>query len=100
MSRPERTAYFEQLVALRDGYGAAADDRRAVLSIADAVRYAEAIMTAVELDAEPWVAEPDAVPDRSGEHGHPHGPRFASDLWPWPTRRLPTQAKRDDVGGD
>jgi hypothetical protein len=100
MSRSERTAYFERLVALRDGYGAATDDRRAVLSIADAVRYAEAIMTAVELDAEPWVAEPDdAVPDRSDERGHPHGPRFASDLWPWPTRRLRT-ARRDDVAGD
>lgn len=101
MSRSERTAYFERLVALRAGYGAAADDRHAVLSIADAVRYAEAIMTAVELDAEPWVAGPDdAAPDRRGERGHPHGPRFASDLWPWPTRRLRAQAKRDDVGGD
>ena len=74
MSRSERHAFFERIAAMRDGYLASPDDQRWVLSISDAIRYGEAIMTAVELDAEPWLAEPDQVdvevtgeePDQTG----------------------------------
>jgi hypothetical protein len=96
------------LVGLRDRYAAAADDRRAVLSMADAVRYAEAIMTAIELDAEPWHADRDEASAAESRGARPAArpaveppatwsaasfaeetedrmdwPRFASDLWPW-----------------
>jgi hypothetical protein len=126
MGRSERHDYFERLVALRDGYAASRDDREAVLSMADAVRYAEAIMTAAELDVEPWLAEPDEAfadepaptaataditdtaatadaavavegpdavdrPTRAPSWEASDRPmpwrRFASDLWPRPTRR-------------
>jgi hypothetical protein len=85
MGWSERHAFFERIVAMRDGYRASPDDHGAVLSIADAIRYGEAIMTVVELDAEPWLAEPDQVNvDEAGagrdHQGHPR--RFASDLWP------------------
>jgi hypothetical protein len=102
MARSERDAFFERLVAMRDGYGADDADRGSALSIGDAIRYADAIMAAVELDAEPWVAEPDhAFVDGAGdEPGLPHGPRFASDLWPWPIRRSRTTANQDDVDRD
>jgi len=98
MSRSERDAFFERLVAMRDGYGVDDADRGSALSIGDAIRYAEAIMTAVELDAEPWVAEPRGFVQGAGdEPGRPHGPRFASDLWPWPIRRPRTTVNQDDV---
>jgi hypothetical protein len=85
MGRSERQAYFERLVELRDAYGAAAEDHGAALSIDDAIRYAEAVMTAVALDTEPWLVERDRAFAGPGhdELGHPlPGPRFASDLWP------------------
>jgi hypothetical protein len=102
MGRSERNEYFERLVAMRDGYGASADDRAAVLAVDDAVRYAEAVMTAVEHDDEPWHAEieetaayeareaRESASLREGRHAGdvPHLPRFASDLWPWPIRSL------------
>jgi hypothetical protein len=89
MGTSGRHDYFERLMAMRSGYPAA-DDRGAALSIDDAIRYAEAIMTAVELDAEPWVAELDrAVPEAPAEvPDHPgHVRRFASDLLPRPLDR-------------
>jgi hypothetical protein len=99
MARSEHNAFFERLVAMRDGYGSGDADRGSALSIGDAIRYAEAIMTAVELDAEPWVAEPDRpfVDGAGDEPGLPHGPRFASDLWPWPIRRFRATANQDDI---
>src|SRR6185369_5924355 len=46
---------------LRSRYGASADDREPVLAIGDAIRYDEAVMTATELEIEPWPAELDAA---------------------------------------
>jgi hypothetical protein len=102
MDRPERTEFFERLVALRDGYPGDGDDRGSALSIDDAVRYVHAILTAIETDAEPWIPEPDhAFVDGAGDEPGlpPPGPRFASDLWPRPTRRSRTTARQDDVEG-
>jgi hypothetical protein len=102
MDRPERNAFFERLVAMRDEYAAGDDDRGSVLSTDDAIRYVHAILTAIELDAEPWVPEPDHVfVDGAGDEPGlpPPGPRFASDLWPWPTRRSRTPGRRDDIEG-
>jgi hypothetical protein len=64
MSRYERHAYFEQLVALKLR-PMGDDDRRAVISIDDAVIYAEAVMLATELE----LAEacPEATADPAGE---------------------------------
>jgi hypothetical protein len=100
MGRSERHAFFERIVALRDGYLATPDDRRTVLSIADAIRYGEAIVTAIELDAEPWLPEPDQVnikvPGAGPDHlGHPR--RFASDLWPRPIRSSRSLRLRDEA---
>ena len=51
MSRYERNEYFESLWAMRDAYATRPDeDRGALLSIPDALAYAEAVMLA--LDAE------------------------------------------------
>jgi hypothetical protein len=100
MGRSERHAFFEQIVAMRAGYLASPDDRRAVLSIADAIRYGEAIMIAVELDAEPWLPEPDQVNDDVAGAGpdHPgHPRRFASDLWPRPIRSSRSLRLRDEA---
>jgi hypothetical protein len=99
----EPHAFFERLVALRDGYAASTEDRVEVLSIPDAIRYAEAIMTAIELDIEPWLAEldeafstkqPDApiVPSR--------GRRFASDLLEGPYGSSRSLRRRPEVDGD
>ena len=99
MGRSERRAFFERIVAMRDRYLASPGDHRAVLAIADAIRYGEAIMTAVELDAEPWLPEPDQVNVEAGagpDHpGHPR--RFASDLWPWPIRSSRSLRLRDEA---
>ena len=79
----ERHAFFERLVAMRDGYGASSDDRDVVLSIADAVRYAEAILTAIEFDIDPWLAELDEAYGGEASDGTVHPSRrrrFASDL--------------------
>jgi hypothetical protein len=79
----KRHAFFERMIALRDGYALSDDDRVGVLSIADAIRYAEAILTAVELDIEPWLAEPDECFADAPNDGTVHpsrGRRFASDL--------------------
>ena len=92
MGRSERDAYFERLVAMRERYAESDDDRGVALSIDDAIRYAEAIMTAVDLDAEPWMAALNhSFVDGAGDEPGlpPPGPRFASDLWPWPSRPIP-----------
>lgn len=103
MNRSERDAFFERLVAMRDGYGADNADFGSALSIGDAIRYTEAILTAIELDAEPWVAQPaHAFVDGAGDEPGlpPYGPRFASDLWPLPSRRPRTSARHDDTTAD
>ena len=52
MSRFERTQYFEQLVELHLAYAMCGDDdRTSVISIDDAIEWAEAEL------AKPWVAE-------------------------------------------
>jgi hypothetical protein len=103
MGRSERDAFFERLVAMRDGYAVGVDDRASVLSVADAIRYTEAILVAIELDAEPWVAEPEhTFVDGAGDEPGlpPYGPRFASDLWPWPTRPSRSSAGHEDTAAD
>ena len=100
MGRSDRHAFFERIVAMRDGYLASPDGYRSVISIADAIRCGDAIMTADELDAEPWVPEPDQVNvDVAGaglDHpGHPR--RFASDLWPRPVRSSRSLRLRDEA---
>jgi hypothetical protein len=100
MGRSERHTFFERIVAMRDGYPASAADRDAILSIGDAIRYGEAIMTAVELDAEPWLIEPDSVEvDTAGEGpGHPgHVRRFASDLLPRSMRSSRSLHRRNET---
>jgi len=62
MGRSERREYFERLCILRDRYGTDPDDRRGILSIEDAMLYAEAVMTA--LDEPAW---DDALPGHDGE---------------------------------
>jgi len=53
MSRYERTQYFEALVALRLTYEARSDyDRLSVISIEDAIAYSEAVMAALDIEAE------------------------------------------------
>lgn len=53
MTRYERAQYFEALFYMRVTYAAASDfDRRPVLSIDDAIAYAEAVMFAVSAEAE------------------------------------------------
>lgn len=102
MDRPERSEFFERLVAMRDGYPGDGDDRGSALSIDDAIRYVDAILTAIEVDTEPWVPEPDhAFVDGAGDEPGlpPPGPRFASDLWPGHTHRSRTAAWRDDLEG-
>jgi hypothetical protein len=87
MGWSERHALFERLLAMRDRYPIS-DDRTSVLSIADAIRYGEAVMTAVELDVEPWLAELDqafADEDAGPPARLTRQRRFASDLWPWPS---------------
>jgi hypothetical protein len=50
MSRLERRIFFERLCVLRSRYGRRpAADRRAVISIADAVALAERLLAATEL---------------------------------------------------
>jgi hypothetical protein len=53
MSRYDRAQYFEALVCMRAAYSAASDfDRRPVISMDDAIGYAEAVMFAVSAEAE------------------------------------------------
>ena len=102
MDRPERTEFFERMVAMRDGYPGDGDDHASALSIEDAIRYVDAILSAIEIDTEPWVPEPDhAFVDGAGDQPGlpPPGPRFASDLWPSPTRRFRMTAGQDDLEG-
>ncbi len=113
MGWSERHDFFERLIAMRDDYAASADDRVAVLSMADAVRYAEAILTAVEIDVEPWLVELDEAlveepataadpsdpasassPPRSTERASPW-PWFATELWPWPSAPSSESAEPD-----
>ncbi len=59
MSKYERSQHFEALVRLRLAHAQASDDdRRSVLSIDDAITYAEAVMSA--LAAEDALAEMEA----------------------------------------
>jgi hypothetical protein len=99
----ERHAFFERLVALRDGYAASTDDRVAVLSIADAIRYAEAILTAIEVDIEPWLAELDETfsdQPRDGSIRPSRGQRFASDLLSGPRRSSRSPGRQPEIDGD
>ena len=57
MSRLDRNIWFERLLALRDSHGQWVDDTESVISVADVVAYADAVLTAAELDDEPWPAE-------------------------------------------
>jgi len=53
MSRYERMQFFETIYNLRATYAIRSDaDRRAEISIEDAISYAEAVMAAIEADAE------------------------------------------------
>ena len=52
MTRPNHDTFFERLLQLRSGYGTSADDRLPVLALDDAIAYAEAVMTAIGLDAD------------------------------------------------
>jgi hypothetical protein len=53
MTRYERMQFFEALCELRVAYAARSDaDRRPAISIEDAISYAEAVMYAVEAEAE------------------------------------------------
>ena len=57
MSRYERNQFFDEIYRLREGYASAsAVDRRVVLSIDDAILYAEAVMGALEIEREESVA--------------------------------------------
>jgi hypothetical protein len=74
MDRTERHAFLERLIAMRADYRAVGDEQRGVLSIADAVLYAEAVMAAVASDAEPWLVElagtdGDGTTDAAGARG-------------------------------
>jgi hypothetical protein len=61
MSRYERSQYLETLCGLREWYLAApADDRRATLSIEDAINYAEAVMVALEVGGQETSGQPAA----------------------------------------
>jgi hypothetical protein len=100
MSWTERQAYFERLVTMRDRYAESDDDRLPVLSIGDAIRYTEAIMTAIELDAEPWLANNASDGPGRGPAHSPRLPRFASDLWPWPTRSSRSLGRRPEIDSD
>jgi hypothetical protein len=61
MTPSERHEFFERLLVLRALDRASDVDRQPVISVADAIRYAEAVLTAVELDREPRPADPGAV---------------------------------------
>jgi hypothetical protein len=96
----DRHTFFERLVALRDGYAASSEDRVAVLSIADAIVYAEAIMSAIELDIEPWLAELDESYSSEAPDGpiHPsRGRRFASDLLSGPRRSSRSLRRQPEI---
>lgn len=92
MGRSDNSAFLERLIVLRGEYRSSADERHGVLATRDAIAYAEAVMTAVELDVEPWLAELEAslvelCRDVEREPRSPRlGLRFASDLWPRPLR--------------
>jgi hypothetical protein len=90
MTRSERDAFFERLVALRRGYGARLDDRRVVLSIEDAILYAEAVMMAVAVDdEEAWPVDASAAHDAGpAPAGRPavRPARAPNDPWPWASR--------------
>jgi len=88
MGWSERHALFERLLALRDGYPMS-NDRTGVLSIADAIRYAEAIMAAASVDPESRTAQPvDSVAIEALDlPAHPpRSRRLASDPLPPPIR--------------
>jgi hypothetical protein len=66
MGRIERNTWFERLLELQAGYGLWTDDTEAVLSIDDAIVYAEAVLTAAS-DEEAWQAEMDDALAADGE---------------------------------
>ena len=58
MSRYERSRYFEDLCVLRFRYGALGDDDRlSVISIDDAMIYAEAVLAALAADGDGAAAD-------------------------------------------
>lgn len=71
MSRFDRSIWFERLVALRDGYGQWADDTESVISIADVIAYADAVMAAAELADEPGLGEAGETATASWPDGTP-----------------------------
>jgi hypothetical protein len=92
MSPSERRTYFERLCSLRDGYAASAVDRRGVLSLDDAMLYAEALMTALDEPAwdESGIVEFDGSTSRTHRIRRPDSPfgprpvgRWASDAGGW-----------------
>jgi hypothetical protein len=91
MDRTERHEFLEQLIAMRDGYRAVGAEQHGVLSIADAVLYAEAVMAAVASDVEPWLVELagsyfDGTSDDSaaGTTRRTRPTRPEPEGWPWP----------------
>lgn len=53
MSRYERAQFFESLLELRAAYAVRSDlDCRSVISIEDAIAYSEAVMAALDIEAE------------------------------------------------
>ena len=91
MSRYERNAYFERLVSLKLR-PAGDEDRRSVISIEDAIVYAEAVMLATELEVEAAEAddaaattEADAQPAPPARE-HPSRSRRLMDGWFGPSR--------------
>ena len=57
MTRYERMQFFEALCDLRAAYASRSDaDRRPELSIEDAIAYAEAVMFAIDVEAEESLA--------------------------------------------
>jgi hypothetical protein len=106
MGWSERHAHFERLVALHMSYPAHPDDQTGVLSVEDAIIYAEAVMAAASLEIEPWLIEldrvlteeDDAVGDTSLD-----SPRIVPDGGPAgsnPRPRRPGQAARRRLLGD
>ena len=108
MSRDERNAYFERLVTLKLR-PAGDDDRRSVISIEDAIVYAEAVMLATELELEAAEADdaaaaeaaatlatamPEAEPAPSPSD-HRSRSRRLMDGWFGPSR-----GSRPELGGD
>ena len=95
MTRSDRDAFFERLLALRAAYNGSAEDRLPLLAVADAITYAEAVMDAVMLDAEPWPAKLDASDAVEGEgEGGPATVELVRGEHEWPASLPPRQSSR------